>query len=42
MISGEQCVMTAGTLLMPLLSASSWNMHTQDVSGSTVIWYIVY
>ena len=32
MTSGEQCVMTAGTLLMPLSSASSWVMHTQEVS----------
>ena len=32
MTSGEQCVMTTGTALMPLSSASSWDMHTLAVS----------
>ena len=32
MTSGGQCVMTAGTLLMPLSSASNWDMHTLEVS----------
>ena len=32
MTSGEQCVMMAGTLLMPLSSASNWDMHTLEVS----------
>ena len=36
MTSGGQCVMTAGTPLMPQWSASSWDMHTPEVSGSTV------
>ena len=35
MISGEQCVMTAGTALMQLQSASNWDMHTLEVSTST-------
>ena len=34
MISGEQCVMMVGTELMQLWSASSWDMHTLEVSGS--------
>ena len=32
MTSGGQCVMTAGTALMLLWSASSWDMHTLEVS----------
>ena len=35
MTSGEQCVMTAGTLLMPLWFASNWDMHTLKVSRKT-------
>ena len=31
MTSGGQCVMTPGTALMLLLSANSWDMHTQEV-----------
>ena len=34
MISGEQCVMTAGVVLMPVWSADNWDMHTQEVSTS--------
>ena len=32
MTSGEQCVMTPGTALMLLWSASSWGIHTLEVS----------
>ena len=32
MISGGQCVMTPGTVMMQLLSADSWDMHTLEVS----------
>jgi len=32
MTSGGQCVMTAGIPLMLLWSASSWDMHTLEVS----------
>ena len=32
MTSGGQCVMTLGTALMLLWSASNWDMHTQEVS----------
>ena len=35
MTSGGQCVMTTGTLLMPLWSASSWDMHTLEASESS-------
>ena len=35
MTSGGQCVMTAGAALMLQWSASSWDMHTLEVSGST-------
>ena len=35
MTSGGQCVMTAGTVSMPLWSASSWDMHTLKVSAIT-------
>ena len=31
MTSGGQCVMTTGTALMLLWSASSWDMHMQEV-----------
>ena len=31
MTSGGQCVMTPGTAMMPLWSASSWDMHTLEV-----------
>ena len=34
MTSGGQCVMTAGAVLMLQWSASSWDMHTLEVSGS--------
>ena len=34
MTSGEQCVMTAGAVLMQLWSASSWDMHTLEVGAS--------
>ena len=37
MTSGGQCVMTAGVVLMLQWSASSWDMHTLEVSGSTEI-----
>ena len=32
MTSGGQCVMTPGTTLMLLWSASNWDMHTLEVS----------
>ena len=32
MTSGGQCVMTSGTALMLLWSASSWDTHTLEVS----------
>ena len=35
-ISGEPCVMTAGAVLMPLWSASSWVMQPPEVSASFV------
>ena len=35
MTSGEQCVMTTGTTLMLLWSASNLDMLTLEVSGST-------
>ena len=35
--SGGQCVMMAGTVLMLLWSASNWDMHTLEVSTSTVL-----
>ena len=37
MTSGEQCVMTPGTTLMLLWYASSWDMHTLEVS----VWFSV-
>ena len=36
MTSGGQCVMTTGTALMLLWSANSWDMHTLEVSISTL------
>ena len=35
MISGGQCVMTAGAALMQLWSVCSWDMRTLEVSEST-------
>ena len=35
-ISGEPCVMTAGAVLMPLWSASSWVMQPPEVSASFI------
>ena len=32
MTGGGQCVMTTGTALMLLWSASSWDIHTLEVS----------
>jgi len=37
MTSGGQCVMMAGTVMMLLWSASSWDMHTLEVSASAVL-----
>ena len=37
MTSGGQCVMTPGTALMPLWSASNWDMHTLEVS--LLVWW---
>ena len=37
MTSGGQCVMTAGTVLMPQWSANSWDMDTLEVSASSYI-----
>ena len=37
MISGGQYVMTAGTVLMPVWSASNWVMHTLEVSASILV-----
>ena len=34
--SGGQCVMMAGAVLMPLLSASSWVMQPLEVSANMV------
>ena len=34
--SGGQCVMIAGAVLMPLLSASSWVMQPLEVSANMV------
>ena len=36
MTSGGQCVMTAGAVQMLLSSASSWDMHTLEVSATIV------
>ena len=41
MISGGQCVMTAGTVWMPVWSASSWDMHTLEVSASILALMLV-
>ena len=32
MTSGGQCVMIAGTVMMPLWSANNWDMHILEVS----------
>ena len=40
MTSGGQCVMTTGTILMLLWSASSWDMHTLEVSESILCYTI--
>ena len=40
MTSGGQCVMTPGTALMLLWSASSWDMHTLEVSVLTYILFL--
>ena len=37
MTSGEQCVIMAGTVLMPVWSANSWDMHTLEVSANASI-----
>ena len=37
MTSGEQCVIMAGTGLMLLWSANSWDMHTLEVSANASI-----
>ena len=42
MTSGGQCVMTAGTVMMPQWSASSWDMHTLEVSGCAVCCELEY
>ena len=34
---GGQCVMTPGTTLMLLWSASNWDMHTMEVSDITQV-----
>ena len=40
MISGGQCVMTAGTPLTPLSSAGNWDMHTLEVSKNVCFLYV--
>ena len=40
MTSGGQCVMTPGTPLMPLWSASNWDMRTLEVSTNVCFMYI--
>ena len=35
MTSGGQCVMTTGTTMMLLWSASNWDMHTLEVRTSS-------
>ena len=47
MTSGGQCVMTTGTALMLLWSASSWDMHTLEVSLCNImnvdlLFYLLY
>ena len=37
MISGEQCAMTVGAVLMPLWSVSSWDMQLLEVSANMVV-----
>ena len=41
MTSGGQCVMTPGTALMLLWSASSWDMHTLEVSLYKALLYML-
>ena len=41
MTSGEQCVMTAGAVLMPLWSADSWDMQSLGVGANTSSTYSV-
>ena len=41
MTSGGQCVMTSGTTLMLLWSASNWDMHTQEVSVLVLSVYLL-
>ena len=36
--SGGQCVITAGTVLMPVWSVNSWDMQPLEVSANAV-WY---
>ena len=36
MTSGGQCVMTVGAVLMPLWSASNWDMQQLEVSANVV------
>ena len=36
MTSGGQCVMTVGAALMPLWSASNWDMQQLEVSANVV------
>ena len=36
--SGEQCVITAGTFLMPLWYANNWNMQPLEVS-TNIFWH---
>ena len=40
MTSGGQCVMTSGTALMLLWSASSWDMHILEVSEYSCYFFI--
>ena len=37
MTSGGQCVMMAGTVLMPVWSANNWDMRSREVSASVVL-----
>ena len=41
MTSGGQCVMTYGIPLMLLWSASSWDMHTLEVSVHVLVWLAI-
>ena len=40
MTSGGQCVMTTGTAIMLLWSASNWDMHTLGVSYEVYLFQI--